>query len=78
MKAYKKTVTLKSSGKLNLTGLPFKAGERLDVIVLAEEKKTEKVKAIKALFRETRKNPRIRKITEEDIYSEIQKHRTGR
>jgi hypothetical protein len=78
MKAYKKTVTLKSTGKLTLTGLPFKAGEKLDVIVLAEEKKTENVKVIKALFRETRKNPRIRRITEEEICSEIKKYRSGR
>jgi len=46
--------------------------------VLAEEKKTENVRVIKALFRQTRKNPRIRRITEEEIYSEIKKYRSGR
>ncbi len=79
MKAYKKTVTLKSTGKLTLTGLPFKAGDRLDVIVLAEEKKTENVKVIKASVQGNQEESSgSAEITEEEIYSEIKKYRSGK
>jgi hypothetical protein len=47
MKAFKKSVTMKSSGRITLSGLPFKKGEKLEVIVIADEKRKALVKEIR-------------------------------
>ncbi len=77
MKAIKKSVIMKSSGRITLSGLPFKKGEKLEVIVFADEKSGSLAKEMKLLFKETQKLPVIKKITEADIIKEIKDYRSG-
>lgn len=78
MKAIKKSVIMKSSGRITLSGLPFKKGEKLEVIVFADEKRGALAKEMKSLFKETQKLPVIKKITEADILKEIKDYRSGK
>jgi len=78
MKAYKKTVTMKRSGRITLSGLPFNEGERLEVIVIADERRNNLVNEMKTLFKKTQKLPSIKKLTEDDIIKELEDYRSGR
>jgi hypothetical protein len=35
--AYKKYVTIKDPAKLELTGLPFRSGQRVEIVMIAED-----------------------------------------
>jgi hypothetical protein len=68
---------MKSSGRITLSGLSFKKGEKLEVIVFADEKRSDLVREMKSLFKETQKLPAIKKIIEADIIKEIRDYRSG-
>ncbi|HQO02827.1 MAG TPA: hypothetical protein PLI62_11185 [Spirochaetota bacterium] len=78
MKAYKKSVIMKSSGRLTLSGLPFKEGEQLEIILISDENRVELAAEMKSLFKKTQKLTSLKKITESDILNEIREYRSGR
>ncbi len=78
MLAYKQYVTIKDPSKLELTGLPFRAGQRVEVVVIAEDEEcAARVDKLRALFRKTQELPQAEAISEDVIAEEIEKYRAG-
>ncbi len=79
MIAYKRTVTIQNPRELVLNDLPFQAGQRVEVVLLAEETTPIPTPAdLQALFREIQALPQARTITDEEIAAEIEAYRAGR
>jgi hypothetical protein len=79
MLAYKQYVTIKDPAKIELSGLPFRAGQRVEVVMIAEDDdRTARVQELKALFRSTQALPQIKAITDEMIAEEVEAYRAGR
>ena len=78
MNAYKTYVTVTDSQELVLSNLPFKPGQKVEVIVLSEDETRKDVsQRLKQLFDETQAIPGIQDITEEEIKAEIEAYRRG-
>lgn len=78
MNGYKTYITLNDTKQVVLSDLPFQPGQRLEIIVLAEEEsKAEIGTRMKKLFDETQSLPGVAEITEEDIAAEIGAYRRG-
>ena len=79
MLAYKQYVTIKDPAKIELSGLPFRAGQRVEVVMIAEDDdRATRVEELRALFRSTQALPQAKAITDEMIAEEVEAHRTGR
>ncbi|MDZ4185807.1 MAG: hypothetical protein U1D97_12630 [Desulfuromonadales bacterium] len=79
MLAYKQYVTIKDPAKIELSGLPFRVGQRVEVVMIAEDDdRTARVQELKALFRSTQALPQIKAITDEMIAEEVEAYRAGR
>ena len=79
MKAYKKYVTIEDPKKLTLSDLPFRAGQRVEVVVIAEDEDREKrVEELRALLKRTQALPASRQVSEDVIAEEIAAYRSGR
>jgi hypothetical protein len=78
MNAYKTYVTVTESQELVLSNLPFQPGQKVEVIVIAEDDKRKDLsQTFKKLFDETQAIPGIQDITEEEIAAEIEAYRRG-
>lgn len=79
MLAYKKYVTVKDPAKIELTNLPFRKGQRVEVVVIAEDEEREaRVEKLRALFSKTQALPQAQAISEDVIAEEIEEYRAGR
>lgn len=80
MTAYKKYVTIKDPKSLVLTDLPFKQGQVVEVVVIAQDngESEERVRGLQALLNETQALPQAKAISEEEIAAEIEAYRAGR
>ncbi len=73
MIAYKRTVTIQNPRELVLNDLPFEAGQRVEVVLLAEESQSDDVLSeLQKLLRDTQALPPARTITDEEIIAEIE------
>lgn len=78
MNAYKKYITITDSKQVILSDLPFQAGQRVEIIVLAQEnKEAEMSKKLRDLFDKTQSLPGVQDITEAEIAAEIEAYRRG-
>ena len=76
MRAYKKYVTIKDPKSLTLSDLPFQAGERVEVVVLADDGEREKhVQELRALLKKTQALPAAKAVTEDMIAEELAAYR---
>ncbi len=76
MIAYKRTVTIKNPRELVLNDLPFEAGQRVEVVLLAEEAQSDDILSeLQQLLRTTQALPPARTITDEEILAEIEAYR---
>jgi hypothetical protein len=79
MNAYKTYVTVTESKELVLSNLPFKPGQKVEVIVIAEDDQRKDLsQKFKKLFDETQAIPGIQDIIEEEIAAEIEAYRQGK
>ncbi len=79
MLAYKKYVTIKDPKNLVLKGLPFRAGQRVEVVMIVEdEEQKARVQELKKLFKKTQRLPKAKAISEYEIAEEIKAYRAGR
>jgi hypothetical protein len=79
MLAYKQYVTIKDPAKIELSGLPFRAGQRVEVVMIAEDDdRATRVEELRALFRSTQALPQAKAITEEMIAEEVEAYRARR
>jgi hypothetical protein len=78
MMAYRQYVTIQDPKQLVLSGLPFRPGQRVEVVMIAEEEQpAARVQELRALFKTTQALPQAQAITEEEIAAEIAAYRAG-
>ncbi len=79
MFAFKKYVTIKDPENLVLKKLPFRSGQRVEIVMIAEDEKNQvSAQELKKLFKKTQKLPQAKAISENQIAEEIQAYRAGR
>ncbi|MBU7586604.1 MAG: hypothetical protein KAF91_27715 [Nostoc sp. TH1S01] len=78
MNAYKKYITITDPKQIILSDLPFAAGQRVEIIILAEDNPRESIsKKVRDLFDKTQSLPEVQNITESEINAEIEAYRRG-
>lgn len=79
MLAYKRIVTVKESGSIVLKDLPLQPGQRVEVVVIAdEEEQKERIRNLRALLKETQELPQAKDISDDQIAEEVAAYRAGR
>jgi len=79
MLAYKQYVTISDPAKMELTNLPFRKGQRVEVVMIAEDDDREaRIDELRALFRKSQALPQAKAISEDTIAEEIEEYRAGR
>jgi len=80
---YRRKATVRSDGRIEIKTPNLKPGTRVDIIVRVEDEpedaqeRGERVRELKALFKETQSLPQARTISEEEISAEIAAYRAG-
>ena len=78
MNAYKKYITIEDPNRVVLSDLPFKPGQRVEVIILAEDSDRSAIsEKLRDLFDRTQAISGIQDITEDEIAAEIEAYRRG-
>lgn len=78
MNAYKKYITIEDPNRVVLSDLPFKPGQRVEVIILSEDNERSAIsKELRDLFDRTQALPGVQDITEDEIAAEIEAYRRG-
>ncbi len=79
MRAYKKYVTIKDPKSLTLVDLPFRPGQRVEVVMIADDEEREKrVQELRSLLKKTQSLPAAKAVTEDMIAEEISAYRAGK
>ncbi|MBI5442192.1 MAG: hypothetical protein HY900_13400 [Deltaproteobacteria bacterium] len=79
MLAYKKIVTVEDPDRVVLSGLPFRRGQRVEVVMLAEEDEPRSAaEDLRGLLQATQALPAARDISDEEIAEEVVAYRAGR
>lgn len=79
MLAHKQYITITDPAKLELTNLPFRKGQRVEVVMIADDNdKAARLDELRTLFKTTQALPQIQAISDEMIAEEIEAYRAGR
>lgn len=79
MQAYRTKIKIKDPKQIILSNLPFRSGQVVEVLVLAQDEDREAaVNELKALFKETQSLPQVKALSDEDILAEIEAYRSGK
>jgi antitoxin ParD1/3/4 len=78
MNAYRKYITIDDPRRVVLEDLPFRQGQRVEVVFLAEDERDERLHQLQALLRDTQALPQAKILTEEELAQEIEEYRAGR
>jgi hypothetical protein len=78
MNAYKTYITIENPKQVVLSDLPFQVGQRVEIIVLAEDNPQDTISnKLRNLFDKTQAIPGVEEVTDEDIAAEIEAYRRG-
>lgn len=78
MNAYKKYITIEDPKQLILSDLPFQPGQRVEVIILAEDNPRKPlVERLQTLLKQTQALHADNPMTEAEIAAEIEAYRQG-
>lgn len=78
MNAYKTYITIKDPKQVVLSDLPFQSGQRVEVIILAENnQRTSLAQKMQELLKETQALHSDHPLTEAEIDAEIEAYRRG-
>ncbi len=76
MVAYERYVTVEQPGKIEITGLPVRPGQKVRVTVTVDAaERAALVRELDELLKRTQALPQARGITDEEIAAEIEAHR---
>lgn len=79
MIAFKKIVTVEDPDRVVLSGLPFRRGQRVEIVMIAEEDRPNaRNKELRQLLRATQRLSTARRVSERQIAEEIAAYRAGR
>lgn len=78
MKAYRTYLTIKDPDQVILSKLPFRSGQRVEVVILAtDEEHAARVQELRNLFAATQSLPQAQALSEDEILREVEAHRDG-
>lgn len=81
MQAYKTVVTITDPQQLILTNLPFRKGQRVEVVLLENESvssgSVNSRAELQSLFAETQALPHIQNLSDDEIWAEVEQYRAG-
>jgi hypothetical protein len=78
MMTYEVYTTVNEDKNIIVPGVPFRIGQRVKVILVAAKgESTQRVQALKGLFKRTQALPQAQKITEDEIASVIAAYRSN-
>jgi hypothetical protein len=78
MNAYKTYITIENPKQVVLSDLPFQIGQRVEIIVLAEDNPQDTISnKLRNLFDKTQAIPGVEQVTDEEIAAEIEAYRRG-
>jgi len=78
MLAHKQYITITDPARLELTNLPFRKGQRVEVVMIADDNdKATRLDELRTLFNTTQALPQIQAISDEMIGEEIEAYRAG-
>ena len=78
MNAYKKYITIEDPNRVILSDLPFKPGQRVEIIILSEDnERVALAQKLRELFKETQALHVDNPMTEDEIAAEIEAYRRG-
>ena len=79
METFRIRTTVSKDGKLSINNLPFRPGEKVDVIVRGGIKNRQALaNDLQGLFKEIQSLPQAKSITEEEIAAEIATYRASK
>ncbi len=79
MRAYRTYVVVEDSGQVTLSDMPFQAGERVKVVVIADEPTpATKLTTLEQLLKTTQALPQARFLTDAEVAAEVAAVRTRR
>ena len=78
MLAYRQYVTVQKSKQIVLSDLPFLPGQRVEVVVIAEDQPAaNRVRELRELFQATQALPQAQALSEDEIAAEIAAYRAA-
>jgi hypothetical protein len=78
MTTYKKYITINDPNHVVLSGLPFRSGQKVEIVVIAkDEQSSNTLEELQKLFKITQALPQAQTITENEIAAEIAAYRSG-
>ena len=72
MIAYKRYVTIQDPQRIVLSDLPFRTGQRVEIVMIADEDMNARIEAVQNLFKTTQALPQAKTLTEDEIAAEIE------
>ena len=78
MLAHKQYVTIDDPSKMELTNLPFRRGQRVEVVMIADDDTVVRVDELRELFKTTQALPQVRAVSDDMIAEEVEEYRAGR
>ena len=77
MKAYRTYATVRKTRELVLPNVPFSEGQRVEVVILADEPSQDHTVELRALLSETQALSAVRHLTDDDIRAEVAAYQAG-
>jgi len=78
MLAHKQYVTINDPSKLQLTNLPFRRGQRVEVLMIADDDTAVRVDELRELFKTTQALPQAQAVSDDMVAEEVEEYRAGR
>ncbi|MBF0284641.1 MAG: hypothetical protein HQL51_09300 [Magnetococcales bacterium] len=80
MRACRRVVTIADPKRIVLDDLPFRAGERVEIVLLGEEEgaSSRGMEEFRAMLSLTQKLPQVCALSDEEILAELAAYRDGR
>lgn len=78
MLAYKQYVTIDDPSKMELINLPFRRGQRVEVLMIADDDTVVRVDELRKLFKATQALPQVQAVSDGMIAEEVEEYRAGR
>ena len=77
MEAYRTYLTITDPQQVVLKNVPFRPGQRVEVLLLTHNADETTAQEMRALFRETQSLPQVKTLSDVEIAAEVAAYRSG-
>jgi hypothetical protein len=77
MEAYRTYLTIKDPRQVVLKNVPFRPGQRVEVLLITRDADATTAQKLKALFKETQSLPQAKTLSDAEIAAEVVAYRSG-